>query len=246
MAEDKVLVDEATLFRVLKVSDGNREQAVNLLNEAGVSISRKQLAWRIRESKILSAYFGDDSSIVDVQGIDGEAALMRLPSSDDELPEASMNKIVEAQDNYLMARGLQGVGFDESDIQEMESMAQFVGHGFKKTVDMTHGIMVTQLWKLHKRADEIREILNNNEETERFEVTEKGEVIRYRAARFTDAEKLEWQKEYTNIVDQIRRISDSAHQGAAIRLKAEMASNEANRSAAKKATKKRLKRVSSS
>lgn len=243
--DTQIHLDEASLYRILKVSKGDRNFTLRLINEAGRRMSLCELDSAIERSSILRAYFGEGSTLVEESGVDPESALLRLPSStDSQLSGASMERVVAAQDEYLMARGLEGVGMSTDDIREMESMAQFVGHGFKKTVDMTHGIMVTQLWKLHKRADEIREILNNTEESERITVTEKGDVIRYNAPRFSDEEKLEWQKEYTNVVDQIRRISDSAHQGAAIRLKADVASRQASEKGEKRKNRKRLKRAS--
>lgn len=231
-------IDEATLFRVLKTSKGNRRLALAMIQESKAEWVMSDLEEAIEHSSILRAYFGSSSPLNEADGVDPENALLRLPDTNEEPDSIAVSKVIDAQDNYLMARGLRGVGFSEDDIQEMESMAQFVGHGFKKTVDMTHGIMVSQLWKLHKRADEIREILNNNEEAERVEVTDRGQIVRYNTARFTDAEKLEWQKEYTNIIDQIRRISDSAHQGAAIRMKAELASREASEQSSKKPKRK--------
>lgn len=227
--DEEFRIDEAVLYKTLKLCQGDRAKAMAAFRQSGIQMSRCQLDEAIQASSILRAYFGEDSPIVHSEGMDPESALLRLPDGTGEqrqVSDADMARIVKVQDEYIAARGLRGVGFTDDDIQEMESMAQFVGHGFKKTIDLTHGVMVVQLWNLKKRADEIQGILNNTEERERVALTERGQIVRYTTARFTDQEKLEWQKELTNIVDQIRRIADSSNAGAALRLKAEMAARD--------------------
>lgn len=239
--DEPFVIDEAVLYQVLKLSNGDRCAARTALARSGIEITSEQLDEAINDSSILKAYFGSNSPVIHADGVNPEEALLRLPDNAG-VSEADMARIVTVQDGYIAARGLEGVGFSSDDIEEMESMAQFVGHGFKKTVDITHGVMVTQLWQLKKRADEIRAILNNTETVERVEVTDSGRVVRYEGARFSDQEKLEWQKEYTSIIDQVRRISDSANQGAAIRLKAELASFNASEKVSKKPS-RRLKKA---
>lgn len=233
-----LVIDEAVLYKTLKLSKGCRKTARVALDRAGIEITEKEISDAIKKSSILNAYFGSNSPIVHDKGLDPEEALLRLPN--DSVAEENLSKVVAIQDEYIAAKGLKGVGFSDTDIQEMESMAQFVGHGFKKTIDLTHGVMVVQLWKLKKRADEIQEILNNDEQKERIHVSERGDIVRYVTDRFSDNEKLEWQKELTNIIDQIRRIADSSNNAAALRMKAEMAVREIEKKPTRKAKKLRV------
>lgn len=225
------VLDDARIYKLLKFTNGKLDKAVELLRQSGsrrgdqpaMNITAADLRQRIEESPILKAHFGEGSTIVHNEAIDPLDALLRIPDGKmDDLSNRDVSEIIRRQDEYIASKGLEGVGFTGDDIREMESMAQFVGHSFRKTVDITHGVMVTQLWKLHKRANELLEILNNEEETQRIHFTDKGAIVRYTGQRYTDQEKLEWQKEYTSIVDQIRRISDTTNSGAAIRMKAEM------------------------
>jgi len=244
--EDELyVIDEAILYKALKVSKGDRARTKNLLKRSGINISVDQINEAIENSSILKAYFGGDSALIHTDNLDPERALLRLPDGrEGEVSEQDMQVAIEAQDNYIAARGLEGVGFSSKDIQEMESMAQFVGHGFRKTVDLTHGVMVSQLWKLRNRLQEIEKMLDSDEEIERIEFysgKEAGYWVEHKSKR-TESEKLELLQEYRQLSDLIQKYANTTNQAAAVRLKAEIASHEASERFSQR-PKKRLKRA---
>jgi hypothetical protein len=246
--QEDILIDEATLYKALKLCRGDRKSAKGFLARAGIELTDEEIDKEIEGSSILSALFGSDSPVVHTRTVDPEAALLRLPNGKGEstpLTDEDMGRIVEIQDEYIAARGLEGVGFSAEDIQEMESMAQFVGHGFKKTVDLTHGVMISQLWQLKKRLDKLNKMIDDEDaDIDRIEFhsgKDSGGFVTHRSKR-TEAERLALIQEQRALADLVQKYARTTNEGAAIRLKAEMASHEASERAQKRPT-KRLKQT---
>ena len=243
-SDPEIVVDEATVYKALKIFRGDRGSTRVFLGKSGIGITAEQLDQTIKDSVILSAMFGSGSPIIHPQVIDPEAALLRLPDGNGEykkMDDQDMGKIVAIQDEYIAARGMEGVGFSSEDITEMASMAQFVGHGFRKTVDLTHGVMVTGVWKLKKRLDKLEAMIDNeDEEVERIEFYSGKDSCSFETfkSKRTEAERLELIREYRALADLVHKYASATSQGAAIRLKAETAAWEAGQRNSRKPTKK--------
>ena len=122
-----------------------------------------------------------------------------------------MNEAINMQDEYIAGVGLEKCGIKPDTVSKMLSYAQFVGKSFTKMVDMTHGMMIVSAINLKERIDYIEsEILLNNDIVMKDIVNKDGSVTRIRAPKYSDDAKLAWQKEYANLVDMLRKISDSS------------------------------------
>jgi len=125
--------------------------------------------------------------------------------------QLSLDEQIALQDDYMMAQGLAGCGLTESQIAKANSFAAFAGRSFEKMVDMGHGMLAVNALKLHERAEYILEnILNSDEEVTRTKMTPKGEMVNVTEPRYSEEDKIKWQKELTNLVGEMRKISDSA------------------------------------
>tara|TARA_R100000951_G_scaffold41798_1_gene35252 strand:- start:13951 stop:14661 length:711 start_codon:yes stop_codon:yes gene_type:complete len=128
-----------------------------------------------------------------------------------ESSKLTLEEQVTIQDNFLLSEGLEGCGMTKDQISKAKSFAAFAGKNFEKMVDMGHGMLAVNALKLHERAEEILEnILNNEEEVSRTVVTPKGEVVTITEPKYSQEDKIKWQKALTDMVGEMRKISDSA------------------------------------
>lgn len=196
---------------------------------------------------VLSGWWGDGSVVVaDLTPTEIDTINRGASGSTDDLPPGEARilaaKAHQAHDDLIMAKGLSAVGFNPDEIQELVAFSEIVGHGFQRLHDFTNGALSAQLFRLQKRIQFIDEqILQCDERCERWVVTEKGQVVRFNAEKYTEEEKLEWQKEQRQLIDQMRRIADSANASMALRIKAKNLADRHDPPHGSKASKRKLK-----
>jgi hypothetical protein len=216
-------IDPGLLFKVLKHTKGSFAAAAKFLNEGGYAyVTSYGIRKEVKQNPILNAYFGKTSPIVHENDPDLELLnknmLADIPEEEAAARQASL---MASHDKLLQVKGLQGVGFNASEIQKLESYAQFVGHGFRNTLDITHGLIVVTAFRMSERAAEIAEkILDCEDDADHVGITKDGKTFTYQAPKYSTEDKLKWQEQYTALMDQIRKVSDTAHRSAQVRLNA--------------------------
>jgi len=213
-----LIVDRETVHECLKKTDGNRKETFKVLKSAGVKINDvKQLSKYIEEDEVLSLIWTDDFTFdADDKGVDPLA--IRVPLSEEALTIAR----IQREEDYIAARGLEKTGLEASEIKEIVALSQFSGKSFASTMDMLHGIMTIQAFRLKVRAKWIEdEVLDSEEEVERMVVTSDGDVLKYKGPKYTEEEKVVWLQCWIDINDKLRRIAETGHNSAGVRAKVE-------------------------
>jgi hypothetical protein len=201
-----------TLRQVLSETNGNRTETVNILRQAGYQISHSTVVRLIASSPELTAMFPPEINRTSGVETQAEAPNSNAVAVRDEPPAAQVGKQDEALKN-----GMLGAGFKEEEISKFESYSDFIMHGFTRTVDFTYGVMVKGVMHLEARAEYIQtKILDNDEKIEA--VDKNGNPITIQ--RYSDDDKLAWNKEYLSIMQQIGKFADTTNNAALIRVKA--------------------------
>jgi hypothetical protein len=226
MSEEKK-PDFEVLRQVFSEVGGSKKKALQLLRQAGYKISDKKFSILVATDATLSAIANGEK--VTIQEAPPEPSI-----EDDNRPEPPATQTEGAlslqESEGLSKEGMVKAGFSGDMIQKFDGYAQFANHGFKKTVDATYGLSSKSSMTLDERADWIiAEILCNDEEIEHVRYHEKdGRLIKWMGPRFSDEDKLMWQKELTSIYEAIAKFGGIANQSAIVMLKAADAANGKN------------------
>jgi len=98
-----------------------------------------------------------------------------------------------------------------------------VGSGFSKTVDYCYGVMVVGTMLLEERAKYIEEeVLQNEDEITHHRFSAKHGHVTWEGPRYSSEIKLEFQKEWISIMEQLGKYAGIANNAALIRVKAEV------------------------
>jgi len=208
---EKEQIDRETLNKLLKEYDGKVSHVVHLLKGSPYECTAQEIIDFVREDFVLNPIWYDKIMGKRFKASDGPN-LAEIATRTNPIDESrKMNEAINMQDEYIAGVGLEKCGLKPDTVSKMLSYAQFVGKSFTKMVDMTHGMMIVSAINLKERIDYIEnEILLNNEIVTKDIVDKDGGVTRIKAPKYSDEAKLAWQKEYANLVDMLRKISDSA------------------------------------
>jgi len=208
-----------TLRQVLSETKGNRTEAAHILKQAGYSIDRNGVSRIVDSDPELTAKFPStnrpDGTEPPAAPSEAEVTVRAEP------PAATMapSDQVAIQDEALKEQ-MRGANFTEDQIQRFGSYSDFIAHGFARTVDCTYGVMVKGVMQLEERANWIHENILCNEENEEA-VDEHGNTVVI--PKYSNEDKLQWQKEYLSIMDQIGKYATVTNNAALIRVKAHAA-----------------------
>jgi hypothetical protein len=213
-----LIVDRETVHEALKGTGGRFEEAFDLLKNAGVKLKNlKQLNEYIIKDPVLSVVWSEGFTYDKAAG-----AIVKADISEEKL---TIQKL-QAEENYIAAKGLEKTGLEASEIKEVVALSNFSADSFAGTMDMLHGMMTVSAFKLHKRAEKIeKEVLDNDEEDERVHVTAEGDLVKYVGPKYTEEEKMQWLDRWIDIKDKLRRIAETAHTSGKIRADAKRASD---------------------
>lgn len=215
-------IDRETVHHLLLNNVGKLDLVTLALNQAGYDISQRQLSSFINKDRVLRAVWFDNQVISETEAPD-ETAIVTRRHFKEEGRELDIQKI---QEEYTTARGLADSGVPGEDIHQVLAVARLASESFSATVDMTHGIMITGALELKKRANHILiEILNNEEVVDKVVKLPDGSETVAELPKYSSEEKVFWQKEYTSIMDQLRRYAETANNAGKIRTEMLEAAN---------------------
>lgn len=204
-------VDRLVIHHALKKCGGNVAAAHRLLKDTcRLTKGSTWLDSTIRKDPALKAVWIDKSA---------QYSMVEMPNQlTPEQEQALGDEMMRKEQAFIDARNFEDVF--GSDAQEATMLARFAEESFSKSVNLIHGIVTKSSLSLAKRAEWIvEEVLLNEEEVQRKEVSD-GELVEFEGPKYTEAEKLEWQKEYTNIISELRKFGDSFNAAGLARLKA--------------------------
>jgi hypothetical protein len=226
MSEDKK-PDFPVLRQVFAECNGSKKRTLSVLRQAGYKITDKKFAVLIAsDAKLTAIAHGEKVTLQE------PAPEPTLEDGDRSAPPATQTEeALTLQDEENLSReGMSKAGMSDDMIEKFDGYAQFANHGFKKTVDATYGLMSKSGMRLDQRAEWIIDnVLQNDEEIVHQRWSEKdGQLITWTGPRYSDEEKLMWQKELTSIYEAIGKFGGIANQSALVRLKAIDAANGKN------------------
>lgn len=215
MPEKKVVkkepIDRETLHKLLKEYGGVVSEIIKALRGTPFEMEAGDIFNFVKSDTVLYPIWWDrinGKRIVAAESLPNTL----LATRQDPFKEAKeTEEMVSAQDDYLAGVGLEKCGLRPDQIQKAVSFAQFAGKSFRKMTDMTHGMMLVSVLNLKERIDYIEQnILTNNNTVSRQVVDKQGGVTTVTVPEYSSEEKLMWQKEYTSLIGELRKISDSA------------------------------------
>jgi hypothetical protein len=201
----------------MKQCGGNVKAAFDLLKEHGLApgSDRKWLDRVLLKCPSLKTVWIDNTSsysLIEAPGI--------MSPKDQHALEIEM---AGKEQDFIDARNI-----DElfgADAGEINKLAQFAEQSFSKSINITHATMVMSSHKLSKRAQWIEEnvlqyIDDPDNLYEHTVVTEDGTVVKYEGPKYSEDDKLEWQKQYTTIMAELRKFAETGNNAALARIKA--------------------------
>lgn len=204
--------DRKAIHEAMLMAGGVQAEAHRILEKAGLTHTRKWLNDEIHKDRVLKAVW-----------IDGSGQYSRHESPEAQLSPAKARE-VESQRLQIEAEYMEQVGVESifgEDSAEAMSFATFASKQFGTSVNMIYGISVKSAFDLRKRAEWIEANVLLNDETVTHHATDKeGNLITYDGPKYTEPEKLEWQKVHTDIMETLRKFGDSATNAAEAKIKA--------------------------
>ena len=132
-----------------------------------------------------------------------------------ESPVANPPPVVESaaqkKRDELMTKSMSRAGLDEQQIEKFNSYADMVGSGFSKTVDYCYGVMVVGTMLLEERTKYIEEeVLQNEDEITHHRFSAQHGHVTWEGPRYSSEIKLEFQKEWISIMEQLGKYAGIA------------------------------------
>jgi hypothetical protein len=221
--------------------EGDRDAAVALLVDSGIEeMTRRKLDQVIKSHGALNATWNNSGPVSNVsaptdQEVNEERQLAPF--------DASNQFMITQAEKFNAAEGMANAGVQPDKVQAALGFSEFARNSFAMTIDMIHGMMVVDAQVLHDRAAYIKEkILENTDMVNKTFQSKDGPVVK-QVPKFSEEDKLEWQKEYLGIMQEIRKFSETANNAALTRIKAQVAANEIGDGARASKPKRKLKRV---
>ena len=154
--------------------------------------------------------YAEEQSLCPTALPDLNAITLRKPASFEQA------KADAAQEAYLLANGLESCGLTPKQISQAHSFAALAGGHFESMVNISHGMLLKNAIGINDRIEEIREILNNTETVEETHTLQGGVQVTKQVPRYSEALKIKWQSELTSLLDQLRKITETAVNSQAI------------------------------
>jgi len=206
-------LDRQIVHHAMKKCGGNVAQAFDMLVESGMTeaTNRKWLDRLLRKDPALKAVWIDQTS---------SYSLIEMPSQLSPEDELAINEeMMRREQEFIDAANMDDL-FGE-DAEEALSFARFSEESFSKSINIVHTLAVKDAFALHKRAEWIVDnVLLNEDMEDKVEITESGDKVEYRAPKYSENDKKEWQREHTTIMSEIRKFSEAANNAALARIKA--------------------------
>lgn len=203
--------DRKAIHNAMLMAKGSATQAHAILKQAGLTHTLQWFYRQLKSDRILKAVWVDGKGGYS----DHEAPASTTPVQ----ARAIEQQLVESDAEFLKQHGADKVFGDDADL--MLSFADFASREFQTTVNITYGISVVSAKNLHLRAQEIHKgILLNEDTVTAYEETEDGKLVEVSRPKYSEADKLEWQKEYTSIMDTLVKFSNSATAAANAKIAA--------------------------
>ncbi|MFP4541947.1 MAG: hypothetical protein ACLFR7_09980 [Opitutales bacterium] len=210
-------VDRVVIHAAMKKCGGNIEQAHRLLKSNGMtSRDRKWLDRILHKDAALKAVWIDQTS---------EYSLIEMPTQlAPEEESALQEQMVRREQEFVDAQNIDDV-FGEN-AGEVISFARFAEQSFSKSINIVHGLSVKSAVDLAKRAEWIAEnVLLNEDIVKKTHITDDGTKVEFDAPKYSEADKLDWQKEYTSIMAELRKFGEAGNQAALARIRAREVAN---------------------
>ena len=224
--------DRKSIHEAIRMSNGSITEAHKLLESAGLTHTLKWLYEKINGDRVLKAVWVDGRASYS----DHEAPTSLSPKKIGEI-EA---ELVKADADFIERNGADKVFGDDAEM--MLSFSDFASKSFQTTINMTYGVGIVSVKNLYKRAEHINTSILLNEETEtKREMNAEGELVEFRAPKYSQAEKLEWQKQYTAIMEAICKFNTGATAAANAKIAAYKLSMGSRTGAAEKSTRGKRK-----
>jgi len=195
-------IDQHTLHAVLMRTGGDFEHAASALRT-----TKEALIGIVNDTPPLKEAWGlyaKEQTLCPTELPNLSAITLRKPASFE--PE----KAEAAQEAYLLANGLEACGLTPTQISQARSFAALAGSHFESMVNISHGMLLKNAIGINDRIEEIREILNNTETVEETHTLQGGVQITKQVPKYDEALKIKWQSELTSLLDQLRKITETA------------------------------------
>lgn len=204
--------DRKAIHRAMLLAKGNGAEAHRLLVAAGLTHTRKWLNDQLHKDRILKAIWVEAASGYS----DHEAPATQLSPEDAQQIEA---ELLRRDAEFLDRVGTENVFGGSSD--KALAFADFASRSFQLSVNMIYGISVKSAFDLRERAEWIEaNVLLNEEETTHTAMDKNGQLVTWQGPKYSEEDKRNWQKEYTAIMETLRKFGDSATAAAEAKIKA--------------------------
>lgn len=200
-------LDPARIHELLQKFRGNRfNMALFLQSDGYPDVTHEVITELIENNPVLKELWSTNPIYENIMPSPSEilAAQNNNPFSDAEVRER-INLALQGQADFMMLEDMRRAGFDGEDMQKFVAMSSFAGAAFEHLVSASHGQVYKTSNLLLRRAEHIMEqVLKNEEVVERDVYLKNGSVLTRKLPRYSDNEKLEWEKMLNLVFKQIR------------------------------------------
>lgn len=204
-------LDVPGIHRLMMAARGNVTDAIRMLEDAGISRTRKWLYDCINKSHALKAVWADSRDGFSTH----EAPSTAIVKPDEQIEYELQQK----QQRFVERTTTEAVFGDDTDL--MLSFSDFASKSFQTGINMIYGSSVKSAMNIMQRAEWINaKILLNQETMTEVRIDSEGNPFDYTGPKYSEAEKLEWQKEYTKLNDSLAKFNSGATAAAEAKLKA--------------------------
>jgi len=209
------LIDAAMVHQALLRCNGRISEAAKLLGVGMLrlrnNIEKHRELRLIWEDTLIQASEPPAVEIAITTGMDMESPEKR------ELAQQALSQMSEISGINSMYRA----GFTTAQIKQFRSFSEFAGTSMKAIMQASHGSLAMTLMLIPERLKKIETILEDEAEIEHTVITKSGAPMVFMGPRYSNDIKVLYQREYRELLDLQRRITDTCNDTAALHLKAE-------------------------
>lgn len=213
-----MIYDAEVINRVIRAQQGDIALAFRILRAEDMFKTWTQFRDTVRKDLALNALWGQ---LFENYNDKGEAkSTLLVPVNDDD-----KERRVEVSNASTVMRQM---GLDDKELALFTNSSNLAHNHFKETLSIAHGTSIKNLSTILARIEQIREdYLDNDEKVpvlnkkgELILLSAEGEPPRYLMEdKIGPEEKMAWQAQYTQLLDQARRIQEAVYKGADVILK---------------------------
>lgn len=223
----EIFPDRDLIHRMMVAAKGSYTNVCDLWNNEGPDgrgkLDRKKLAELVKEDEVLSMLWGD--RMVDRTSPPSEADVIGSELAKLEQGKVSDTELAERNDQMITAKGLEALGYSSAQVKKMLAYHRFSSTSFNHTLNITHGMMIDVANKAREEAEHLSaNVIHNSDVVPAFDDNGKpifdsnGKLVT--RPRYTIEQKLSAVREFSGLIDQIRRIQSDSFKAAEIRLRA--------------------------